>query len=130
MSKHITQWLITPLLPKLNTGRGCRICTATPHPKCGVFLLHYIPDKVQHITSYHTRLIFSYCYLAVAHQAISSPFVVSGLRRKPLATQLNIFIRLPEIVLRKIRTRLPNMAGSPTMRQNITCGLTYTHHLR
>lgn len=99
MSKHITQWLITPLLPKLNTGRGCRICTATPHPKCGVFLLHYIPDNVQHTTSYHTRPIFSYSYLAVTPPAISSPFVLSELRRKPLATQLVIFLRLAELLI-------------------------------
>lgn len=94
-------------------------------PTITAFLQRYIHlcmltrTYVQQFTSYHTRLIFSYRYLAVAHQAISSPFLVSGLRRKPLATQLVISIRLPEIVLCKIRTRLPNIAGSPTMRQNI-----------
>ena len=79
-----------------------------------MYQAYYQEHKVQHITSYHTRLIFSYCYLAVAHQAISSPFVVSGLRRKPLATQLVISIRLPEIAHKRIRTFISPLAEERT----------------
>ena len=84
--------------------RPCLYRFASKRPLAGERTSHLYEPRICHFNNKAGTLAYYLLLFGVANQTISSPFLIGGLRRKPLATQLNMPIHIGDDSYRQMVT--------------------------